>query len=99
MTKPFVYVAAAFSALGGMLFGYDIGVISGTILRRLTLLAYCECFLSFLSARFTVAASAIAKCGGAPHQTTGSQQVLFEETGAVVSRARSLSGISPACKR
>jgi MFS transporter, SP family, galactose:H+ symporter len=31
-TKSFVYVAAAISALGGMLFGYDIGVISGAIL-------------------------------------------------------------------
>jgi sugar porter (SP) family MFS transporter len=30
--KPLVYVAAAISALGGMLFGYDIGVISGAIL-------------------------------------------------------------------
>ena len=30
--KRFVYVAAAISALGGMLFGYDTGVISGAIL-------------------------------------------------------------------
>jgi sugar porter (SP) family MFS transporter len=30
--KPLVYWAAAISALGGMLFGYDIGVISGAIL-------------------------------------------------------------------
>ncbi len=30
--KSFVYLAAAVSALGGMLFGYDIGVISGAIL-------------------------------------------------------------------
>jgi len=30
--KRFVYLAAATSALGGMLFGYDIGVISGAIL-------------------------------------------------------------------
>lgn len=32
VTKPFVYVAAGVSALGGMPFGYDIGVISGAIL-------------------------------------------------------------------
>ncbi len=30
--KRFVYLAAATTALGGMLFGYDIGVISGAIL-------------------------------------------------------------------
>ena len=30
--KHFVYLATATSALGGMLFGYDIGVISGAIL-------------------------------------------------------------------
>jgi sugar porter (SP) family MFS transporter len=30
--KRYVYLAAAISALGGMLFGYDIGVISGAIL-------------------------------------------------------------------
>jgi len=30
--KRFVYLASAISALGGMLFGYDIGVISGAIL-------------------------------------------------------------------
>jgi len=30
--KRFVYLATAISALGGLLFGYDVGVISGAIL-------------------------------------------------------------------
>ncbi|XP_066490233.1 proton myo-inositol cotransporter [Tiliqua scincoides] len=61
----FVYVAAAFSALGGFLFGYDTGVVSGALLllkRELRL----DAFWQELLVSSTVGAAALsALLGGA----------------------------------
>ncbi|KAJ8006892.1 hypothetical protein DPEC_G00111930 [Dallia pectoralis] len=63
VTPAFVYVLAAFSALGGFLFGYDTGVISGAMLlikREMNLSAlWQEVLISS-----TVAAAALAALAG-----------------------------------
>ncbi|XP_057692171.1 proton myo-inositol cotransporter-like isoform X2 [Corythoichthys intestinalis] len=62
-TQPFVYVLAFFSALGGFLFGYDTGVVSGAMLllkREMNL----NTLWQELVVSSTVGAAAISSLGG-----------------------------------
>ncbi|XP_042323400.1 proton myo-inositol cotransporter [Sceloporus undulatus] len=64
-TPSFVYVVSAFSALGGFLFGYDTGVVSGALLllkRELSL----DAFWQELLVSSTVGAAALAALLGGP---------------------------------
>ncbi|GBC07193.1 hypothetical protein RclHR1_00730042 [Rhizophagus clarus] len=56
--SSYVYVCAAFSAIGGLLFGYDIGVISGI----LTMSHFREKFPSGLAKEGSIVSSLLAGC-------------------------------------
>lgn len=59
-SSKFVYVAAAFAALGGLLFGYDTGVISGALIFIQKTFA-----LSTINQEWVVAVVLIGACVGA----------------------------------
>lgn len=74
--SKFVYVAASISALGGLLFGYDTGVISGAIL-----FVKQEYVLSVTMEEMTVSAALLgalagAVCGGILADRFGRRRVL-----------------------
>ncbi|XP_060100726.1 proton myo-inositol cotransporter [Heteronotia binoei] len=76
-TPAFVYVASVFSALGGFLFGYDTGVVSGALLllkRELRL----DAFWQELLVSSTVAAAALsALAGGALNGACGRRACIL----------------------
>ncbi|XP_062051056.1 proton myo-inositol cotransporter [Lepus europaeus] len=94
-TPGFVYVVAAFSALGGFLFGYDTGVVSGAMLllkRRLRL----DALWQELLVSSTVGAAAVAAlAGGALNGACGRRaaillaSALFAAGSAVLAAAAS----------
>ncbi|XP_057557912.1 proton myo-inositol cotransporter isoform X2 [Hippopotamus amphibius kiboko] len=76
-TPAFVYVVAVFSALGGFLFGYDTGVVSGAMLllkRRLSL----DALWQELLVSGTVGAAAVsALAGGALNGVFGRRAAIL----------------------
>lgn len=64
VTPGFVYVLAAFSALGGFLFGYDTGVISGAMLLLKRELALSALWQEVLISSTVAAAALSALLGG-----------------------------------
>ena len=76
-TPRFVYVLTVFSAMGGFLFGYDTGVISGAmiLLRDTFLLSYVW---QELVVSVTIAAAAVfALIGGSLNDTIGRKPVIL----------------------
>ncbi|XP_068595292.1 proton myo-inositol cotransporter-like [Brachionichthys hirsutus] len=64
-TPGFVYLLAFFSALGGFLFGYDTGVVSGAMLLLKKEMGLSNLWQELLVSS-TVGAAALASLGGAP---------------------------------
>lgn len=64
VTPGFVYVLAAFSALGGFLFGYDTGVISGAMLMLKRELELSALWQELLISSTVAAAALSALLGG-----------------------------------
>lgn len=64
VTPGFVYVLAAFSALGGFLFGYDTGVISGAMLMLKRELELSALWQELLVSSTVAAAALSALLGG-----------------------------------
>lgn len=73
----FVYMAAAFAAVGGLLFGYDTGVISGAILFIKTQLALSTFAQELIVSMVLVGAAAGAIAGGRISDGIGRRRALL----------------------
>lgn len=76
-TPAFVYVAAAFSALGGFLLGYDTGVVSGALLPLRRRLRLSPLWQELLVSGAAGAAAASALAGGALNGALGRRAAVL----------------------
>ncbi|XP_048222398.1 proton myo-inositol cotransporter isoform X2 [Perognathus longimembris pacificus] len=76
-TPAFVYVAAAFSALGGFLFGYDTGVVSGAMLLLKRQLSLDALWQELLVSSTVGAAAVAALAGGALNGVFGRRAAIL----------------------
>ena len=74
---PFVYIAAAFAALGGLLFGYDTGVISGAELFIRNSFTLSTFALEVIVSGVLVGAAAGALVGGRLADLFGRRNLLI----------------------
>ncbi len=73
----FVYVAAALSALGGLLFGYDTGVISGAILFIAQEFVLSDLYVGFVVSAVLIGAVIGAAIGGDLADHIGRRKVIL----------------------
>ncbi|XP_021092185.1 proton myo-inositol cotransporter isoform X2 [Heterocephalus glaber] len=76
-TPAFVYVAAVFSALGGFLFGYDTGVVSGAMLLLKRQLGLDALWQELLVSGSVGAAAVAALAGGALNGACGRRAAIL----------------------
>lgn len=76
-TPAFVYVAAVFSALGGFLFGYDTGVVSGAMLLLKRQLGLDALWQELLVSSTVGAAAVAALAGGALNGALGRRAAIL----------------------
>lgn len=76
-TPAFVYVVAVFSALGGFLFGYDTGVVSGAMLLLKRQLSLDALWQELLVSSTVGAAAVSALAGGALNGAFGRRAAIL----------------------
>lgn len=76
-TPAFVYVVAVFSALGGFLFGYDTGVVSGAMLLLKRQLSLDALWQELLVSSTVGAAAVSALAGGALNGVFGRRAAIL----------------------